>query len=168
MKDLKNTNRRDFLKKGAATVAGAICFSGGLKDALAFAKSIGKPILTQETLNQLFQRSYESKQIRSLAKQIKNDPIGWLKKEFALTKEQIKTIESIPSYHWNEVKKVLNAVEKNGSYLTVQIERTSDKTPLFIEMSEEYFGTCKATVKAKADRGGNASVEASLSYEFSI
>lgn len=174
MKNTKDTNRRDFLKSGATALAGAFCFSAGLKEALAFAKSVGKPILTENTLNELLKKNYEARRIRTLAKEISSNPATWLKKEFALTQNQIKVIGSIASYHWNEVKKVLSVVEKHGSYLTVQLEQTDNRTPLTVETNAEYFGLCdgkgkgKATVKATADKNGNASVEASISYEFSM
>ncbi|MGQ0542259.1 MAG: hypothetical protein ACT4O9_10490 [Blastocatellia bacterium] len=174
MKDIQEVNdktRRDFLKSGAATLAGAFCFSAGLKDALAFAKAAGKPILTQDTLNEFFKQSHGAKQIKTLAKKIINNPVSWLKDEFALTKMQINVLGSIPSSEWSKIKDVLKVVEEKGVSLRVQLKQTDDGKPSAVAMSF-VSGKCKGSASVNAEgsysssSGGNVTVKASATIYF--
>ncbi len=124
-------DRRKFLTTTTAAVIGAGCFSVGLREAIADAAATGKILLTVDNLNRLFRQKHEAGQIRSLAREIRRDIIGWLKRECSLTPIQERRIAAFTNKDWDRIKEVFAFVEDTGATVSVNFweETRPSKNP---------------------------------------
>ncbi len=147
-KEKNQTDRRSFIKGGAFGLIGAFCLSAGLKEAIANAKATGKPLLTQDSLNNLFAEATSKKNINKVVKEILKDPVSWLIKNFSVTDIQKNAIKSISSSNWESIKRILKPVAENGG--TVRVEISPD-TKLSLSAASDYVGKCRGTAKVEAE-----------------
>lgn len=159
MKNENRINRRNFLKTGTAAFGTIFCLSGNLREALAYSKSIGKPLLTQDDLNNLLTKAYGSKTMKTVVAEIVKSPPMWLQNNFAVTELQLKAIQSISSADWEGIKTLLRQTADKNESLKVEIESeiTSEEVPLAASVSS--FALCQGKARVS-----NNSSSSSVSY----
>lgn len=155
MKNKNKIDRRNFLKTSTAAFSMIFCLSGNLREALAYSRAIGKPLLTQDDLNDLFAKAYSSKTLKSLIAEIVKSPPLWLQNNFAVTDLQLSAIKSISSSDWESIKNLLRQTAEKSDEIKVEIisEITSeDKTSV---SSGFAFELCQG--RARVSNSSNSS-----------
>jgi hypothetical protein len=111
----KGVSRRQFL---VASTVGMGCLGIGLKEALAQVRATGKPLLTQESLNNFINNAakdpklYE-RYVREASLNLK----GFVKTHFTLTSEFEKNLNAMSSQDVQKFTKIINSSVKAKSTL---------------------------------------------------
>ena len=100
------------------------CFAGlDTRMLLAQAAREGKPLLTQENANKMLGQYPAGKERSQMMEEIAQDPIGFLKRNFAVTDQQMKEIESIPAKRVAEVAGVIRHAARTGHWVTLSVSK---------------------------------------------
>ncbi len=111
-------NRRQFIKRAATSaIVGAGCLKFGLREALAQAKALGKPLFTTENLNALIAKRQD---FHKHANEAKLELKGWVRKNFYLAPEQDKALGAFTAEKVKRVKDAIHlAQQKNYRFLVL-------------------------------------------------
>lgn len=154
-------DRRKFLTTTTAAVIGAGCFSVGLKEAIADAAATGRILLTVDNLNRLFRQKHEAGEIRSLAREIRRDTIGWLRSKCSLTPIQERRIAAFTNKDWDRIKEVFAFVEDTGGTLSINFwEETPSSKPSPLD---PYW--VKVQARARNPNGTTTTREATVNLQ---
>ena len=125
-KDERKIDRRGFMISSASgAIVGLSCLSIGLKEALAQARQTGKPLLTEESLNNLFTvgGSNERSMVAARIVEAKQDVKGFIRSRFTLTPAQEAKLESLSAEQLETIRRLLESAEKTGTTLKVSFGR---------------------------------------------
>lgn len=117
--------RREFFKAGAIAAAGMGCFTfGGLKEALAQAKAVGKPLLTEQSLNALVPAKAPvgaaRKEFVQLAKEARADLKAFIRMRFVLTRVQEQFLHALSDRDLAAINKAIEGALEKGSKFQVK------------------------------------------------
>ena len=115
--------RRDFLKTSAAAV-GVSCLRLDLRKALAQAKRVGKPLLTENNLNRLIRANpATSRSGQELGREAIQDLKSLIRNHFSLTPEQEEELQSLTPEDSNRIAQTISNVLKQRGTIVVNIVR---------------------------------------------
>jgi hypothetical protein len=125
--DQTDVARREFIKGSAAgavaAVVGLSALSIGLRETLGQAQRTGKPLLTDEALNNLFAKGADERSKMSAAGEAKRDVKGFIKNRFTLTPSQERQVDSLSQEQLETIRGLLGLTERPGTNLTVRFDR---------------------------------------------
>lgn len=139
------SDRRKFLKEGVAAVAlglGYLNFAG-LKDALAQARQVGKPLFTGRNLTTFidYKWSFDKKGFRTLALKAKDDIKGFIRQQFHLTPEQSRGLDTLSPRHLSTIKKAIDEALTKAVTLRVDIEKGAEVLDVIASSGTATTGT---------------------------
>ncbi len=116
-------SRRGFVAAGLSAIAAVGCLSVGLKEALAQSRQTGKPVLTADSINELFADERTNK---ALGAEAARDIRKFVRDHFTLTKVQAQRLDGLSKANTRQLNDAMKMLSKEGGSLRSTFDNTND------------------------------------------